>query len=760
MPEAQISQGTKLDCVESGDSLGLERGTAAVCIPLYGSHDLFARCLHSVLAHTPIDVAILVADDASVDQVSKRFLDELSATGALRHSLAYLRQPRNVGFVVNVNAAFDVLAPADVVLVNSDVIVGREWLQRMRAAAYSDTNVATASALTNHGTILSVPERNKPMSRLPSDTDTETAAAAVADASARIRPRIPTAIGHCVYIRREAIDLVGKFDEAFSPGYGEEVDFSQRCVACGLSHVAADDVFVFHSGAGSFGRSALQEEHEAIIERRYPFYRELVGTTALERTSSLARALASARAAIKPLSVTIDARFLGRTITGTQVQAVELLRALAKTEKADLRVVIPSGVDEWTRGVLESLDGVECVETAKLLKREARHARTDVVHRPSQMFSWSDIPLIPRLGDRFVLTHLDLISYRNPTYSSSYAEWLEYRRLTRLALALADCVVFMSDHPARDAISEGLVDDRRARIVHLGIDHHVAATARPRRPQRLPEGANAGYILCLGTNFRHKNRVFSLRLLDSLQRRHGWDGWLVFAGPHAASGTSASDEATFLAQHRRVADRVAELEAVEEGEKTWLLREATGVVFPSTYEGFGLIPFEAAEQGTPCFHALQTSLRDLLPEESATLVPWDADATADAVISALREKETADALVELVRDAGRELTWARAAEAMLDIYAGVIREPHRDVARIGEMGIPLSLSALLAGERDHLPYLPPEAYRAVHALATHPRSRRPFLALVRAMYGTAVVLGRGASLRQRAMRRIKEVARA
>ncbi len=62
-------------------------------------------------------------------------------------------------------------------------------------------------------------------------------------------------------MRRSALELVGDFDEAFAPGYEEEVDFSQRCIRHGLSHVLADDVFVLHYGGGSFRYSGSGERY-------------------------------------------------------------------------------------------------------------------------------------------------------------------------------------------------------------------------------------------------------------------------------------------------------------------------------------------------------------------------------------------------------------------------------------------------------------------------------------------------------------------
>src|SRR5215471_11953101 len=107
---------TELFRVEPGTPLALSRGDAAVCIPVYGAAFLFARCLESVLEHTPKEVAVLVADDCTPEADIARLVADL--VRRFNRDVHLLRQPRNLGFVANVNSCFDMTAPADVVILN------------------------------------------------------------------------------------------------------------------------------------------------------------------------------------------------------------------------------------------------------------------------------------------------------------------------------------------------------------------------------------------------------------------------------------------------------------------------------------------------------------------------------------------------------------------------------------------------------------------------------------------------------------------
>jgi GT2 family glycosyltransferase len=727
-----------------GGRLDVERGDAVVCVPVYGGHEHFVCCLQSLLAHTPDDVPILVADDCTPEPASRDFVEKLERAGALRHTVIWMRGVENIGFVGNVNNAFAATVPADVVLVNSDVVVAEDWLRGLRDAAWSDSTIATSTALTNHGTIVSVPHRNNPQPQLPQDVTLKEAAERVRRRSGRLRPRLPVAIGHCLYVRRTALDLVGGFDPAFAPGYGEEVDFSQRCLAAGLQHVVADDVFVAHHGGGSFEalgqRSATQVAHEQLIDTRYPYYAPVIENAATDGATPLARSLNTASCALRGLRVTIDGRALGAALTGTQVHTLELVAALARTGEARVRVLLPVHAGDYVEAALGGLRNVEFVDAGSTDLGEP----DDVVHRPWQVGDVGDLTLLGRLGHRLVLTQQDFIAYRNPAYFSSAEAWLRYRALAAQTMALAAVVLFFSRHARDEALVENLVPEHRARVVLIGTDHRVSFPPTAPQPPRHDLG-DRPFLLCLGTDFRHKNRPFALRLLKALRERHNWSGRLVLAGARVAQGSSSTDEAAFLAAHPALREAVVELAAVGEAEKAWLLGHCAAVLYPTTYEGFGLVPFEAADAGRPCLFAHQASLVELFDPSTAQLVPWDAETSADRVIGVLTDPARAHALVDEVRKAAQRLTWDRAAEGLLVAYRDALALPVRSAVRTGGENLaidarywtlrhqigPTGMSLVSPDGGADGALLPVEAQRTLAALARRGSTRGLLLSTLR-----------------------------
>ncbi|MBK8742476.1 MAG: hypothetical protein IPM02_24630 [Betaproteobacteria bacterium] len=81
-----------------------------------------------------------------------------------------------------------------------------------------------------------------------------------------------------MYVRRAALDAVGRFDERYGLGYGEENDFCRRLAAAGFRNVLLDDTFVAHVGNRSFDakKAALVEANSQLLISRFPDYPKLV----------------------------------------------------------------------------------------------------------------------------------------------------------------------------------------------------------------------------------------------------------------------------------------------------------------------------------------------------------------------------------------------------------------------------------------------------------------------------------------------------
>ena len=553
-------------------------------------------------AHARGDVAVLVA--AAEEQ------EGLSACLASLRTLT--REDVAVRTVVptvkEVNRALEQLSPADVVLLSEPVLVSPGWLELLGAAAHADTNTATVSAFSDAGGPLSIGDSPAQSLREVADE--------LAERTLKLHPRLGTAAGPCVYVRREALELVGPLREDLPLRWALEVDFAQRCVLSGLSHVAADDVVVARAGDRP---PDVEGGVPAPLLETYPYLARL---PASPESRLLARALQSAKNPAARLAVTLDARALDGAVTGTQVSILELAGALARTGELQLRVLVRSErIDQETLQLLRALPGTEVLADESV---DSATPRTTIFHRPQQTFSPGDVALALRLGERLVLSQLDLIAYRNPGYFPDPQSWEDYRRASRHGLSAAERVVVFSDHTRRDLLSDALVDDGRIRIVPPGLDHRPPG--RPLRPAALPDehpAPQGGFLLCLGTDFRHKNRLFALRLLAHLREDHGWPGSLVLAGTHIPRGSSLPLERSFIAENPGLEQVIVSLGSVSEPERAWLMAHAAAVVYPSVYEGFGLVPFESALSGVPCLFAPQSSLAEVAPPGTPTIVPWD-----------------------------------------------------------------------------------------------------------------------------------------
>lgn len=243
-----------------------------VVVPVYRGLQETLSCLWHVLkARNDTAFELVVVDDCSPEPG----LSEVLARLAEAQCFTLIRNETNSGFVKSVNAGMKLHPDRDAILLNSDTEVYGDWIDRLRRTASIRPDCSTVTPLTNNGTICSYPRfvHDNPT---PLDVPYEELDALAAQVNRGGAVVAPTAVGFCMYIKRQAIERVGYFDEeAFGTGYGEENDFCLRAQNAGYVDLIATDVFVRHFGSMSFlGQKAERVQNALkVITKRYPQYR-------------------------------------------------------------------------------------------------------------------------------------------------------------------------------------------------------------------------------------------------------------------------------------------------------------------------------------------------------------------------------------------------------------------------------------------------------------------------------------------------------
>jgi len=242
-----------------------------IIVPVYDGFDETKACIESLLAsrnHHPHHLVVI--NDASPNHKLSLYLQELSKDGLIE---LHVNQ-KNLGFVATVNKGMKLHPEHDVILQNSDTLVANNWIDRLVEWAYLDNRVGSVTPFSTNAEICSFPTLCK-SNELVAGMSVGELDKVFSKFSDRSEVTLPTGVGFCMYLRRDALDVVGYFDEeAFGRGYGEENDWCRRAIVKGYRHLLATNVFVFHEGGVSFSDQKKERVENAlrILDNRYPDY--------------------------------------------------------------------------------------------------------------------------------------------------------------------------------------------------------------------------------------------------------------------------------------------------------------------------------------------------------------------------------------------------------------------------------------------------------------------------------------------------------
>ncbi|MGH9662732.1 MAG: glycosyltransferase family 2 protein [Bryobacteraceae bacterium] len=215
--------------------------SVAVVIPVFNGRPMLERLLDTLRAQTAPAAEILVVDNGSTDG---------AAQAAESWGARVVRLGHNRGFAIAVNRGIAETRAPLVALVNSDVELRPDWIERMTAAMErSDAWFVTGKLLD-----ASDPSRlDGAFDALCRGACPWRAGHARPDSPLFDLPRpIRFASATATLYRRALFDEVGRFDPAFE-SYLEDVDFSLRCACRGREGVYVPGAVATHRGGATRG---------------------------------------------------------------------------------------------------------------------------------------------------------------------------------------------------------------------------------------------------------------------------------------------------------------------------------------------------------------------------------------------------------------------------------------------------------------------------------------------------------------------------
>jgi glycosyltransferase involved in cell wall biosynthesis len=237
-----------------------------------------------------------------------------------------------------------------------------------------------------------------------------------------------------------------------------------------------------------------------------------------------------------------------------------------------------------------------------------------------------------------------------------------YLRLKRKILSRADAILCVSEYSRRDLLHFYDLDERKTSVVHHGFSSLGDA---PQMEQN-PRAQDGPYLLYVGSRTEYKNFMLLLQAfaLSGLAR----DYRLLAVG----GGPGSADEESRISQ-LGVEGRVSLLPRATDPVLANLYRQASLLVYPSLYEGFGFPPLEAMSLGCAVLANRTSSLPEICGEAAFYFQSQDATELSNVLVSTLEDQQGLRERRQLGYERVRLYDWSRTARSTLEVYAACSR---------------------------------------------------------------------------------------
>lgn len=248
----------------------------SIVILNYNTKDSIAACLDSIKSNTNKPHEVIVIDNGSTDG-SQQLLKQ-------RDDITLIINKENIGVSKGWNQGIQAADPdSDIVVLNSDIVVTRDWLDKIVDCAYQDSAIGIVGCrikgLTNNKDMLL--HTGALIQRDGMGQENEWGIPLVDYGQYQLNQQAQVVVGACMFLKRQTLNSVGLFDEDYTPAYFEDSDMCMKVADAGLKVMYCGEVTLFHEH-GATGRANKIDVNSLLQVNRKKFlskWRDKLQTT-------------------------------------------------------------------------------------------------------------------------------------------------------------------------------------------------------------------------------------------------------------------------------------------------------------------------------------------------------------------------------------------------------------------------------------------------------------------------------------------------
>lgn len=235
----------------------------------------------------------------------------------------------------------------------------------------------------------------------------------------------------------------------------------------------------------------------------------------------------------------------------------------------------------------------------------------------------------------------------------------------RRALAAADCIVCVSEHTRKDLLHYyPQTRDKRVLVIPNGVD------MSPQMQSDSGVGTSVQAAVDQGNFFLYVGHRGSCKGFDRVYQA------LQLCGPSwrcIVVGADLQEQEMANIVGNGLTGRIVPVGRVSDSELSFLYERAGFFFFPSLYEGFGIPPLEAMQQGCPVLASNRSSIPEVVGDAGVLFDPDDSGSLEQG-LAEIFLPSTRERLIAQGRQRAKSFSWDSATDQYSTLYNSLLND--------------------------------------------------------------------------------------